>query len=424
MIDINLLRTNPEIVKDSQRKRDADISIVDKVLSADKKWRVLKGEVDELRAERNKLGEEIGKLKKKGENPVDLLNRVSIISDKINKQEEELAVLEKNRDTLLIEIPNILHESVPQGKDETENIEIRRVEKLPKFAFKPKDHIDLGLALDLFDTDAAAKTSGARFYFLKNEAVLLELALVQYAIDFLAKKQGFTPVIVPDLVKERTMYGAGMLPHSRDEIFKIENHDLYLILTSEHAIAGIHMDETFNPEDLPKRYTGFSTCFRTEAGAHGRDTKGIFRVHQFDKVEMFIFCKPEESWKEHELLLKNAEQLVKGLELPYRVMNICTGDIGKVAAKKYDIDAWMPGQNAYREIISCSNCTDFQARRLNIRVSRGMKTDVIHTLNSTALAIGRTIVAILENYQNKDGSITMPKVLQKYAGIKKIGPRK
>ncbi len=422
MIDINLLRTNPEIVKDSQRRRGIEVSIVDKVLSEDKKWRALKGELDEMRAERNKLGEAIGKLKSKGENPVDFLNKVSIISGKIKKNEEELAKLESSRDKLLLEIPNILHETVPQGKDESENVPIRTVGKPTKFDFKAKDHIDLGLALDLFDVESSAKTSGARFYFLKNEAVLLELALVQYAMDFLVK-QGFTPVIVPDLVKERVMYGVGMLPHSPKEIFKIENEDLYLILTSEHAIAGIHMDETFKPEDLPKRYAGFSTCFRTEAGAHGRDTKGIFRVHQFDKVEMFIFSKPEDSWKEHELLLKNCEHLVKGLGLPYRVMNICTGDIGVIAAKKYDIDAWMPGQNAYREIISCSNCTDFQARRLNIRVSRGMKTDVIHTLNSTALAIGRTIVAILENYQNKDGSITVPKVLQKYAGIKKIGPK-
>ena len=423
MIDVNLLRTNPEIAKDSQRRRGIEVSLVDKVLEADKKWRTLKGELDELRAERNKLGEEIGKLKKKGENPVDILNRVSILSGKIKKQEEELAELEQKRDKLLLEIPNILHETVPQGKDEGENVEIKKVGKPTKFPFQPKDHIDLGLNLDLFDVERAAKTSGARFYFLKNEAVLLELALVQYAMDFLVKKQGFTPIIVPDLVKERSMYGVGMLPPSPNEIYKIENEDLYLVLTSEHAIAGMHMDETFKPDDLPKRYAGFSTCFRTEAGAHGRDTKGIFRVHQFDKVEMFIFSKPEDSWKEHEKLLKNAEELVKGLELPYRIMNICTGDIGVVAAKKYDIDAWMPGQKAYREIISCSNCTDFQARRLNIRILRNNKTEIAHTLNSTALAIGRTIVAILENYQNKDGSITVPKVLQKYTGFKKIGPK-
>ncbi len=425
MIDINLLRTNPEIAKDSQRKRGIDISIIDKVLEADKKWRTLKGELDNLKAERNKLGEEIGKLKKAGKNPIEQLNRVSILSGKVKKSEEDLAELEKNRDTLLIDIPNILHESVPQGKDDTGNVEIKKIGKIPKFAFPVKDHIDIGAKLDLFDTDRAAKTSGARFYFLKNEAVLLELALAQYAMDYLVNKKDFTPVIVPDLVKERVMYGVGMLPHSKQEIYKIENEDLYLVLTAEHAIGGLHMDETFKEDELPKRYAGFSSCFRTEAGAHGRDTKGIFRVHQFEKVEMFIFCKPEDSWKEHELLLECAEHLVQGLELPYRIVNICTGDIGSVAAKKYDIEAWLPGQNAYREIISCSNCTDFQARRLNTRVLRpGMKTDVVHTLNSTALALGRTIVAILENNQNKDGSINVPKVLQKYCGLKKIGPRK
>ncbi len=425
MIDINLLRTNPEIAVKSQKKRGLDTSIIGEVLSVDKKWRNLKGEIDNLRAEKNKTGEEIGKLKKQGKTPAELLKKISAISEETKKKEEPLALLEKERDKLLLDIPNILHETVPAGKDDTESVVVRTHGKIPKFTFKPKDHIDLGLALDLFDIERAAKTSGARFYFLKNEAALLELAVAQYALDFLVNKKKFIPLIVPNLVKEQVMYGVGMLPHSKSEIFKIEGHDLYLILTSEHAIGGFHMAETFNEKDLPKRYAGFSACYRTEAGAHGRDTKGIFRVHQFNKVEMFIFCKPEESWKEHEMLIKNAEELVKGLELPYRVTNICTGDIGTVAAKKYDVEAWFPGQNAYREIISCSNCTDFQARRLNIRVLRpGMKTDIIHTLNSTALAIGRTIVAILENNQNKDGSINIPKALQKYCGFKKIEAKK
>lgn len=424
MIDINLLRTSPELVKDSQRKRGFDASIVDRVLHEDKKWRELKGALDNLRSEKNKTGEEIGKLKKAGKNPADILKKMSTLAEKIKEREAELASLEAKRDELLLEIPNILHETVPRGKDDSENAPIRTVGKPKKFSFTPKDHIDIGNALDLFDIERAAKTSGARFYFLKNEAALLELALVQYAMDFLVKK-GFTPIIVPDLVNEKVMYGVGMLPHSKSEIFKIENHDLYLILTSEHAIGGLHMNETFNENELPKRYAGFSSCFRTEAGAHGRDTKGIFRVHQFEKIEMFVFCKPEDSWQEHEKLIANAEALVKGLELPYRVVNICTGDIGTVAAKKYDVEAWFPGQNKYREIISCSNCTDFQARRLNTRVLRpGMKTDIIHTLNSTALALGRTIVAILENYQNKDGSVDVPKALQKYTGFKKISAKK
>lgn len=424
MIDINLLRTNPEIVKKSQQKRGFETSPIDKVLAADKKWRELKGELDNLRAEKNRTGEQIGKLKKEKKNADELLKKMSALSENLKRKEDELLQLEKNRDALLLEIPNILHETVPVGVDDTENEIVRTVGKVPKFTFKPKDHIDLGISLDLFDIERAAKTSGARFYFLKNEAVLLELALVQYAMDYLLKKK-FIPVIVPDLVKEQVVYGVGMLPHAKAEMFKVENSDLYLIATSEHAIGGLHMNETFKEDELPKRYAGFSSCFRTEAGAHGRDTKGIFRVHQFEKVEMFSFAKPEDSWKEHEFLLKCAEDLVKGLELPYRVTNICTGDIGRVAAKKYDIEAWFPGQNKYREIISCSNCTDFQARRLNTRVLRpGMKTDVAHTLNSTALALGRTIVAILENNQNKDGSVTIPKALQKYCGLKKIGSKK
>ncbi len=423
MIDINLLRTKPEIVKKSQKKRGLETHVVDKVLDFDKKWRDLKGEIDSLRAERNKIGTEIGNLKKTGKNADSQIKKTSELSKTIQDKDSELSDLEKKRDSTLLDIPNILHDSVPEGAGETDNKVLRTIGKVPKFKFKPKDHIDLGIALDLFDIDRAAKTSGARFYFLKNEAVLLELALAQYAMDFLVKKKKFTPLIVPNLVNEQTMYGVGMLPHSKSEIFKIENDDKYLILTSEHAIGGLHMNETLKESDLPLRYAGFSPCYRTEAGAHGRDTKGIFRVHQFNKVEMFVFCEPKDSGKEHELLIKNAEELVKGLKLPYRVANVCTGDIGRVAAKKYDIEAWFPGQNAYRELISCSNCTDFQARRLNTRVYRGganQREEVLHTLNSTALALGRTVVAILENNQNKDGSITVPKVLQKYCGFKKI----
>ncbi|HIK02374.1 TPA: serine--tRNA ligase [archaeon] len=442
MIDINLLRTKPEIVKKSQKKRGLEAHVVDKVLDFDKKWRDLKGELDLLRAERNKLGTEIGNLKKSQANPSGLLpanqrfavgksadsliKKTAELSQSIKDKDAELIELAKKRDLTLLDIPNILHDSVPEGVNEEDNKTVRTVGKVPKFKFKPKDHIDLGNALDLFDIDRAAKTSGARFYFLKNEAALLELALAQYAMDFLVKKK-FTPLIVPNLVNEQTMYGVGMLPHAKSEIFKIEGDDKYLILTSEHAIGGLHMNETLKEEQLPLRYAGFSPCYRTEAGAHGRDTKGIFRVHQFNKVEMFVFSEPKDSWKEHEMLLKNAEELVKGLKLPYRVVNVCTGDIGRVAAKKYDIEAWFPGQNAYRELISCSNCTDFQARRLNTRVYRSganQKEEVLHTLNSTALALGRTLVAILENNQNKDGSITIPKVLQKYTGFKKIESKK
>jgi len=290
------------------------------------------------------------------------------------------------------------------------------------FKFDVKDHISLGAACELFDIERAAKTSGARFYFLKNEAVLLELALVNYALDYLIK-QGFSPLIPPNLVRKRAMFGAGMLPSSPGEIYKIQDEDLYLILTSEHAIAGMHMDEVLEQDQLPARYCGFSPCYRTEAGAHGRDQKGIFRVHQFEKVEMFSFTTPEQSWDEHDLLLKHAETLVQGLKLPYKVTNICTADIGNTAAKKYDIEVWFPGQDAYREVISCSNCTDYQARRLNIRYHdpKMDKPLLVHTLNSTAMATSRTLVAIMENYQKSDGSIKLPKALQPYlGGLKEI----
>lgn len=421
MISIKLLRENPEIVKDSQHKRGFETKIVDEVLAKDKEWRSLLQENEKLKAQRNKTNDEIILLKKAKKNAEPKINECRKISEHIKKNDLAVEMLQKERDELLLKIPNILHDSVPQGKDNTESVEIRKFGKTPKFDFKPKDHIDLGLALGLIDIERAAKTSGARFYFLKNEAVQLEFALIQYVLETLAK-EGFTPIIPPVLVKGDVMFGVGMLPHSKDEIYKIENSDLYLILTAEHAICGYYMNEILEKKSLPKKFLGFSSCFRTEAGSHGKDTKGIFRVHQFDKLEMFVFCTPETSWEEHEKLITNAEKLVKGLELPYRVMNICTGDIGNVAAKKYDVEVWFPGQDKYREIISCSNCTDFQARRLNIRYAEkaGMKPEFLHTLNSTALAIGRTLVAILENYQKKDGSVEIPKVLQKYTGFKKI----
>ena len=425
MIDIKLLRENPEIVKDSQRRRGEDISIVDKVLEYDKEWRKLIQKRDELKHKKNEVGKEIAQLKKTLKDASKEINQMQTLSDKIEGLDKKIEETINKRDDILCRIPNVLHESVPEGKDETENVEVKKWGEIPKFKFTPKDHIDLGLSLDLFDIERAAKTSGARFYFLKNEAVMLELALINYAMTTLAKK-GFTPLIPPNMVREKVMYGVGMLPMSREEIYKIEKEDLYMILTAEHAIGGFHMDEIFEASELPKRYVGLSPCYRTEAGSHGRDTKGIFRVHQFEKIEMFSFTKPEDSWKEHEFLLKNAEELVQGLKLPYRVVNVCTGEIGTTAAKKYDIEVWLPGQNKYRELISCSNATDYQARRLNTRyrINPGDKPIPVHTLNSTALAISRTIVAILENYQEKDGTVKVPKVLQKWTGFKEIKLKK
>lgn len=422
MIDIKLLRENPEIMKDSQRKRGVGTELIGRVLDYDKKWRELLQTAEKLRHDKNVASEEIAKLKKAKKDASAKIAEMHSLMGKLKKTEEDTQKIQDMRDDVLCRIPNILHESVPPGKDETENKELRKWGEPPKLDFKPKDHIDLCAVLDLYDIERAAKTSGARFYFLKNEAALLEMAIAQYAMHHLVKN-GFTPIIPPNLVRDRVMYGVGMLPMSRDEIYKIEDENLYLILTSEHAVGGLYMDEVLDKTELPKRYAAFSPCYRTEAGSHGRDTKGIFRVHQFNKVEMFTFSTPEKSWEEHELLLKTAEELVQGLKIPYRVMNICTGDIGNIAAKKYDIEVWLPGQNAYRELISCSNCTDYQARRLNARyrIGTGDKPLPLHTLNSTALAIGRTIVAVLENYQQKDGSVKIPKVLQPHMnGVKKI----
>ena len=329
--------------------------------------------------------------------------------------------LEQEFNDLMKKIPNPPSEDVPVGKDESENVVVREVGEKTKFDFTPKDHLELGEKLDLIDVKRAAKVSGARFAYLKNEAVLLEFALVNFALDFLMEKD-FVPVVPPVMMRTEMMEGMGYIERGRDEMYFIEKENLLLIGTSEQIIGAMHTKETLKGEELPKRYAGFSSCFRKEAGSYGKDTKGIFRVHQFDKVEMFIFCRPEESIKEHQLLLSIEEKLMQQLKLPYRVVQMCTGDLGDPAASKYDIEVWLPGQNRYRETHSASNCTDFQARRLNIRYKEGAgKLNFVHTLNGTALAVGRTIIAILENYQQEDGSIKIPKVLQKYTKFKKIG---
>jgi seryl-tRNA synthetase len=313
------------------------------------------------------------------------------------------------------------------GKDENDNVQVRTWGKIPKFGFEVKDHIQLGLSLDIMDIERAGKIAGARFYFLKREGVLLDLALLNFALEEMVKK-GHTPIEPPFLMRRKPYEGVVALSDFEEVLYKVEGEDLYLIATSEHPMAGMFMDEVLMAEVLPLKLAGMSTNFRKEAGAHGKDTRGIFRTHQFNKIEQFIFCRPEDSWKLHEELITNAEDLVQKLGLPYRVVNDCTGDIGTVAAKKYDIEAWMPAQNGYREIVSCSNCTDYQARRLNIRYREKEgepPKGFVHTLNSTAIATGRTMVALIENYQQKDGSVVVPEVLRKYmGGIKKIEPKR
>lgn len=315
-------------------------------------------------------------------------------------------------------LPNILHASVPLGEDEDDNQPIREWGKKPRFDFPPKGHIDLGLSLDILDIERAAKISGSRFYYLKNEAVMLDMALMCFALSELEKK-GFVSVEPPFMMRRKPYEGVTALSDFEEMLYKVEGEDLYLIATSEHPIAAMFMNEVLNAERLPMKYAGVSPCFRREAGAHGKDTKGIFRTHQFNKVEQFIFCKPEDTWRLHEELIANAEELFQKLKLPYRIVNVCTGDIGTVAAKKYDLEVWMPAQKRYREAVSCSNCTSYQARRLNIkyREKEGKPPKgFVHTINSTAIATGRTLVAILENYQQKDGTVEIPKALRPYMG--------
>jgi seryl-tRNA synthetase len=341
--------------------------------------------------------------------------------------EKKVNEWEENVHNYLMRLPNLLHESVPTGKDENDNVQVRTWGKIPKFGFPVKGHMDLGLTLDIIDIERAGKIAGARFFYLKREAVLLDMALMSFALEEMRRK-GYTLIEPPCLMRRKPYEGVVSLSDFEDVLYKVENEDLYLIATSEHPMAAMFMDEVLKSEELPLKLAGMSTVFRKEAGAHGKDTRGIFRTHQFNKIEQFIFCKPEDSWRIHEELIQNAEEIAKKLGLPYRVVNSCTGDIGTVAAKKYDIEAWMPAQNAYREIVSCSNCTDYQARRLNIkyREKEGeAPKGFVHTLNSTAIATGRTIVAILENYQQEDGSVVVPKALGKYmGGIEKIEPKR
>ena len=422
MLDINFIRKNPEALRQNFLKRGLKerVSEVDEILETDKKLRKLKGELDSLRSERNSLSEKINQTKKeKGDISV-LVAKVKALPQEIKEKEDEYAALEQHLRGLLLLIPNILHESVPQGVGEEDNVAIREEGRKPEHKFSVKSHVDLLESKKLADLERAAKISGARFYFLKNELVLLEQALIKFALDFLYKKD-FTLIEPPFMMKQEPYEGVTDLKDFEDVMYKIEDEDLFLIATSEHPMAAMHKDETFAPEELPIKYAGVSPCFRKEAGAHGKDTKGIFRVHQFTKVEQFVFCKPEDSWKHFDELLANAEEILQHLKLPYRVVAICSGDIGNVASKKIDLEVWMPASGQYREVVSCSNVLSYQAARLNIKYGDTEKKDYVHTLNSTAIATTRMMVAIMENFQNEDGSFNVPEALHPYLhGIKKI----
>ena len=418
MLDIKLIRENPEYVKKNLMKRGTpeNSAMLDELVEVDREWRQKLTKLNDLRHERKKLTVEIGKLKKAGKDAGSEVEKAKTLDSEITGIQAEVVRAEEKTSDYLMRLPNLLHDTVPVGDDENNNVQVKSWGVIPRFGFPTKNHIDLGLNLDIIDIERAGKVAGSRFFYLKREGVLLDMALMNFALEEITKK-GYLPVEPPYLMRRESYEGVTALDDFEEVLYKIENEDLYLIATSEHPMAAMFMKEVLKEEDLPLKLAGISACFRKEAGAHGRDTRGMFRTHQFNKIEQFVFCKPEESWELHEELLSNAEELVQKLGLPYRVVNVCTGDIGTVAAKKYDIEVWMPAQNAYREVVSCSNCTDYQARRLGIRYREkegAPPKGFLHTLNSTAIATGRTIVAILENFQQEDGTVVVPKVLRKY----------
>jgi len=420
MLDIKLIRENPDLVRNNlmKRRNPENIRTLDQLIELDRKWRQILTDLNELRHERRLITTEVAALKKKGKDAAKKVAEAKKVDVEITNLEGEVNQTEEKVRNCLMQLPNLLHETVPPGKDESDNVQIRIWGEIPQFNFFIKDHIQLGVSLDIMDIGRAGKIAGSRFFYLKRGGVLLDMALMDFALQEMIKKE-YVPIEPPFLMRREPYEGVTALSDFEDVLYKVESEDLYLIATSEHPMAAMFMKEVLKVEDLPLRLTGVSACFRKEAGAHGKDTRGIFRTHQFNKVEQFIFCKPEDSLKMHEELIHNAEELVQKLGLPYRVVNVCTGDIGTVAAKKYDIEVWMPAQNAYREIISCSNCTDYQARRLNIRYREKEgkpPSGFVHTLNSTAIATGRTIVAILENYQQEDGSVIVPEALREYMG--------
>jgi seryl-tRNA synthetase len=425
MLDPKLLKENPQAIENMLSRRNMADFPLDELITIDKRRRELKAGTQELQHKKNVLAEAIARKKKAKQDAASELAQMKEVSSYLGDSEDELVKTESRFKELIVVVPNMLHESVPTGKDENDNVVLRKNGSAQKMDFAPKDHVDIATALDIVDIERAAKVSGARFYFLKNELVKMNQALANFAIDFLSE-HGYIPVQPPYMIRKEPMSGAVILSDFQDVIYKVEGEDLYMIGTSEHAIASMHMGEILDGKKLPVRYAGFSPCFRKEAGAHGKDMKGIFRVHQFEKVEQFVYCRPEESWNEHEKMLALSEEFFNKLGIPNRVMLLCSGDTGKISAKTYDIEAWMAGQNAYREIVSCSNCVDYQARRLGIRFRDKTNEDtrLVHTLNSTLVATERTMVAILENYQTSRGTVEVPDALQKYmGGTKEIKPR-
>ncbi len=421
MLDLRYVRENAEAVAENCKNRGivADVDLV--VGLADERSRLMQ-ELNELRQRQNQLAKMVGRER-------DPEARENLIADSrrtkelIPEMEAELAAVEGRLREEMLKIPNMTHPDAPIGKDETDNVEIRRVGEIPDLGFEPKDHVELGELLGIIDFEAGTKVAGSKFYFLRKDAVLLELGLVRYALDILAG-HGYEPAITPDLARDEALIGTGFIPRGPEtQIYSIEDSDLSLIATAEITLAGSLAGEILDEEELPIRLAGLSHCFRTEAGSHGRASRGLYRVHQFTKVEMFAFTTPEQSGAMHEEMLGIEEEIFQGLCLPYRVMDICTGDLGGAAYRKYDLEAWMPGRNAYGEVTSTSNTTDYQTRRLQIRYRKnGGRPRLLHTLNGTAIAVSRTLIPILENYQQPDGSVRLPEALVPYVGKKVLEP--
>ncbi len=422
MLDIKLIRDNPELVRKGLQDRGGRyIPDLEQVIAKDKEWRELITQLDELRARRNKAADEIGRLKREKGDATALLKEMEAVKAGMKEKEEAERVLKNAVDMLLLSIPNIPDPSVPVGKSADQNKVVREHGTKPQFSFKAKDHHELGVNLGIFDFELATKLSGARFSLYKGAGARLERAIANFMLDLHTKEHGYMEVATPYLVTGQTMTNTGQLPKFAEELYKCAEDDLYLIPTSEVALANLLRDTALDEDKLPIAVTALTPCFRREAGTYGKDTRGLIRNHQFDKVELVRFCKMEDSLKEHELLTKHAEEVLKRLELPYRVVALCTGDMGFSSAKTYDLEVWMPGENVWREISSCSTCTDFQSRRMDFKVITKDKKRVLGcTLNGSGLAVGRTLAAVLENGQQVDGSIKIPKALQSFFGAEKI----
>jgi len=422
MLDLKLIRSDPERVKRALARRGA-AGQVDALLALDGRRRELLPEIEGAQAERKSLSKQVGEAKQRGEDGEEQMRAVQGLKERIETGKAELEQVEADLREVAATLPNLPDPDAPEGMTEEDAVVLREVGERPDFDFEPRDHLEIGTELGLIEMEAAAQLSGSRFAYLKGDLVLLELALVRYALD-VVRGEGHEPVVPPVLVREEALYGTGFLPGDRDQIYEVPKDELFLVGTSEVALAGLHAEQILTAEQLPLRYAGFSSCFRREAGAAGRDTRGIFRVHQFDKVEMFSFVEPADSAAEHERLLAIEERILAELEIPYRVVNVAAGDLGAPAAKKYDCEAWIPSQERYRELTSCSNTTDYQARRLNCRYrpADNEAVQAVHTLNGTAVAVGRTMIALIENRQDREGGFSLPNILYEYGAPERIEP--